>query len=157
MLDLEVVAAAAAGADAGSSSSLSGCSISRLFASGSGSASSLGVTAGVEIGENSSLNADLGSSFALDMVGVTKLAGADLDLEGSAGVGVTGVAVDGAGEGAEATGADDELMALVSRSINFGCADLPAKKSEADRAASADAAGGKILHCQLSILSVVFK
>lgn len=66
-----VMAAAVAG---GSSSSLSGCSISKLLASGSGSgvASTLGVTAGVEIGVNSSLKADFGSSFScLGGVGVT--------------------------------------------------------------------------------------
>lgn len=63
-----------------------------------------------------------------------------------------GLADDGAGEGADATGALEELMALVSRSINFGWADLPAKKSDAVRAAWADAAGGKILPCQLGML-----
>lgn len=71
------------------------------------------------------------------------MAGADFDLVGSAGLGVTGVADDGAGEGAEATGALEELMALVSRSINLGWADFPAKKSAAVRAGSADAAGGR--------------
>ena len=122
MLDLDGIAEedAGAGAGAGSSSSLSGCSISRLFASGSGTASTLGLAAGVLSAENSSLNADLGSSSFLVSVGVLYAAGADFDLVGSAGVGVTGVADDGAGEGAEATGALEEVMALVSRSISFG-------------------------------------
>jgi hypothetical protein len=35
-------------------------------------------------------------------------------------------------------GAEDELMALVSRSTNLGWADLPAKKSDAERAGSAE-------------------
>lgn len=82
VLDLELeTAAVAEGADVGSSSSISGWSIFKLFACGSGVGSilgvaagvgsTLGVAAGVEMGENSSLNADFGSSSALDMVGVT--------------------------------------------------------------------------------------
>jgi len=58
--------------DAGSSSSLSGCSISRLFASTlvSCSGSILGEGAGDESGENPSLKADFGSILSTDLVTV---------------------------------------------------------------------------------------
>lgn len=143
---------AAAGDGCGCSSSLSGCSISRLFACACGSVKDsgseiLGVAAGVESGVNSSLNADLGSSFwVASGAGVAMTAGADLDLVGSLGVAAGAGAGAGAEEGAAAIGSfDEEVTALVSRSIIFGRADLPAKKSEADMAGSADTAGGKIL------------
>lgn len=66
-------------------------------------------------------------------------------------VGVEAEADVGAGEGAEAIGSEEELTALVSRSMSFGRADLPAKKSDAESAGSAEAAGGKILWGQLRL------
>lgn len=68
------------------------------------------------------------------------MAGADCDLVG-AGAAVS--VVDdfegvGAAEAAAAIGAEEEEMALVPRSINLGWADLPEKKSDADRAGSAE-------------------
>lgn len=50
-------------------------------------------------------------------------------------------------EGAEGMGPSEVDTARVSRSMTFGRAVLPAKKSEAERAGSIELAGGKILRC----------
>ena len=70
------------------------------------------------------------------------------DFDGSCGVlgdDAAGVAALGADAGGDGTGALEDETARVSRSMTFGRAVLPAKKSEADKDGSMEAAGGKIL------------
>jgi len=138
--------AGGAGAGADASSSLSGCSISKLLADSSLAG---GDSLGVRGFDSGALGALTEAGAGVDATG----AGAVSDRIGvvfwlgSAAEGAWGAVADRVGV---AMGAEDAETALVSKSMTFGLAFFPPNHSDADRAASIDGAGGKMLTWQIN-------